>query len=378
MWASGITQALMLNATAENGTVLAYPNFIETLNSIRPLMLTRAVGGTLYVIGWVMLMYNIFRTIAGAEPVNGTITVEAAEIEETRELEGSISARGTLFNFPMFYSFFVVLGMSLWFFADGLVMLLGISMTILFCLIAIVHFQSTSAKWSDWYERLLGNWAPFTILVFISVAIGGMIQIIPTLVVQRADNIEDRVQVPYTPLELAGRDIYIAEGCYNCHSQQIRTMKPDVLRYGDYSRLGESIYDYPFQWGSKRTGPDLAREGGKRPNVWHYDHMEKPTKISPGSNMPPYPWLLEKTVDWSRIPGKISAMRILGVPYPDWTEEEILAMIDQQAEEITADLRSNYRSTEKDRQIVALIAYLQKLGTYEDASSALARLEAAR
>lgn len=378
MWASGITQGLMLNGTVEEGTVLAYPNFVETLNSIRPLMLTRAVGGTLYVLGWVMLIYNIFRTISGAEVINGTITVEVEEMEETKELEGTISIKGTFFNFPMFYSILVVLGMSLWFFGDGLVMLVGIGMTILFSLVAIVHFQATSARWSDWYERLLGNWAPFTILVFISVAIGGMIQIIPTLVVQTADNIEGRVQVPYTPLELAGRDIYVAEGCYNCHSQQIRTMKPDVLRYGDYSRLGESIYDYPFQWGSKRTGPDLAREGGKRPNVWHFDHMEKPTNISPGSNMPPYPWLLENTVDFSKIPGKIAAMRMLGVPYPDWTDEEIVANVEAQAQGIVDDLESNYRSTEKDRQIVALIAYLQKLGASEDASSAKARIEASR
>jgi cytochrome c oxidase cbb3-type subunit I/II len=377
MWASGITQGLMLNGTVENGTVLAYPNFLDTLNSIRPLMLTRAVGGTLYLIGWVMLIYNVARTIIGKEVVNGTITVNVEEEQETRALEGSIGLAGTFFNWPMFYSFAVILGMCLWFFGEGLVLLTGIILTILFCLIAIVHFQATSAKWSDWYEKLLGNWAPFSILVFIAVASGGMIQIIPTVMVQTADNIEDRIQVPYTPLELAGRDIYISEGCYNCHSQQIRMMKPDVLRYGDYSRLGESIYDHPFQWGSKRTGPDLAREGGKRPNVWHYDHMRKPTDISPGSNMPPYPWLLEKDVDWSRIPRKIAAMRTLGVPYPEWTDEEILASVEEQANEIVADLESNFRSTAPERQIVALIAYLQKLGVSEDAASAAARRESA-
>jgi len=374
MWASGITQGLMLNGTVENGTVLAYPNFLDTLNSIRPLMLTRAVGGTLYLIGWVILMFVIFKTIKGAEPVDGKITVAASEEEETRELEGTISFAGTILNWPMFYSFFVILGMCLWFFGGGLIMLAGISMTIFFSLLAIVHFQATSAKWSDWYERLLGNWAPFSILVLIAVALGGMIQIIPTLVVQQADNIEDRVQIPYTPLELAGRDIYVAEGCYNCHSQQIRTMKPDVLRYGDYSRLGESIYDHPFQWGSKRTGPDLAREGGKRPNVWHYDHMRAPAEISPGSNMPPYPWLLDNTVDWSRLPAKIAAMRVLGVPYPEWTDEEILANMQEQADAIVADLAANFRSTEADRQIVALIAYLQKLGAWQTPEEARAEM----
>jgi cytochrome c oxidase cbb3-type subunit I/II len=370
MWASGITQGLMLNGTVENGTILAYPNFLDTLNAIRPLMLTRAVGGTLYLAGWGIMIYVIWKTIAGAEKVNGTITVTVEEEKETRETEGTISFAGTFFNWPMFYSFFVIFGLSLWFFGGGLVMLTGIFLTILFCLVAIVHFQASSARWSEWYERLLGNWAPFSILVLIAVAIGGMIQIIPTLVVQQADNIEDRIQVPYTPLELAGRDIYVSEGCYNCHSQQIRMMKPDVLRYGDYSRLGESIYDHPFQWGSKRTGPDLAREGGKRPNVWHYDHMERPRDISPGSNMPPYPWLMEKSVDWSRLPAKIAALRILGVPYPEWTDEEILASMQQQADEIVADLEANFRATEPDRQIVALIAYLQKLGTWEDPATA--------
>ncbi|MEX0323464.1 MAG: cytochrome-c oxidase, cbb3-type subunit I [Puniceicoccaceae bacterium] len=378
MWASGITQGLMLNGTDETGNVLAYSNFLETLNSIRPLMLTRAVGGTLYVIGWLILIYNVYKTVAGAEPVNGTITVEVEEIEETKEIEGSISLAGTFFNLPMVYSFMVVLGMSLWFFTDGLIMLFGIGIMVLFVLISIVHFQATAAKWSDWYELLLGNWAPFSILVFIAVAIGGSIQIIPTLIIQKVEHLEGRVQVPYTPLELAGRDIYVAEGCYNCHSQQIRMIKPDVLRYGDYSQIGESIYDFPFQWGSKRTGPDLAREGGKRPNIWHYDHMEVPSQISPGSNMPPYPWLLEKTVDFSKVPRKISAMRILGVPYPEMTDEEIIASMEAQAEEIVADLASNFRETEKDRQIVALIAYLQKLGTYESPEEAMARIEAAK
>jgi len=375
MWASGITQGLMLNGTVENGTVLAYPNFLDTLNSIRPLMLTRAVGGTLYLIGWGMLIYNVFKTIAGKEVVNGTITIEAKEEEETRALEGSIRLAGTFLNWPMFYSTAVLIGLCMWFFGGGLLMLAGIVVTVLFSLIAIVHFQARLSSWADWYETLLGNWAPFSILVFIAVAIGGAIQIIPTVMVQTSDNIEDRLQVPYTPLELAGRDIYISEGCYNCHSQQIRMMKPDVLRYGDYSRLGESLYDHPFQWGSKRTGPDLAREGGKRPNIWHYDHMRVPTDISPGSNMPPYPWLLEKDVDWEQLPGKIAAMRILGVPYPEWSDEEILANMESQAQLIVDDLEANFRSTEPRRQIVALIAYLQKLGAYEDANSSVARID---
>jgi cytochrome c oxidase cbb3-type subunit I/II len=374
MWASGITQGLMLNATVESGTVLAYPNFLDTLNSIRPLMLTRAFGGTLYLAGWGLLIYNIYMTVRGAEKVNGTITIETTEREEVRKLEGSIGMAGTFFNWPMFYSFWVMLGISLWFFASGGLMLSGILLTVFFSLLAIVHFRATTARWGEWYERLLANWGPFSILVFIAVAIGGMIQIIPTLVVQTASNIEDRVQIPYTPLELAGRDIYVSEGCYNCHSQQIRVMVPDILRYGDYSRLGESIYDHPFQWGSKRTGPDLAREGGKRNNTWHYDHMLRPDDISPGSNMPPYPWLFDKDTDFDALPGKIAAMRILGVPYPDWSDEEILQMAYHQADAITSDLEENFRATNRNKQIVALIAYLQKLGAYEDAEAAGKRI----
>jgi cytochrome c oxidase cbb3-type subunit I/II len=377
MWASGISQGLMLNSTVEQGTVLAYPNFLDTLNTIRPLMLTRAMGGTLYVIGWVMLMINVWKTIAGAATVNGTVEVAVSDRRETQELEGTISAVGTLFNWPMFYSFWLMVGLMLWFFGSGLLLLAGIFLTVLVSLVTIVHFQASGAKWGEWYERLIGNWAPFTVLVFIAAAIGGAVQIIPTLYVQRARNLEDRVQIPYTPLELAGRDIYIAEGCYNCHSQQIRTLKPDVLRYGDYSRLGESIYDHPFQWGSKRTGPDLAREGGKRPHLWHYDHMNDPEQISPGSNMPPYPWLLRNELNFEKIPGRVRALRRLGVPYLDQSDAEIVADMEAQAAAIVAELRANFRETSERKQIIALIAYLQKLGAYESRDEALARLQAA-
>ena len=148
----------------------------------------------------------------------------------------------------------------------------------------------------------------------------------------------------------------------------IRTLVPDVLRYGDYSRLGESIYDHPFQWGSKRTGPDLAREGGLRGDVWHYLHMLDPRDISEGSNMPNYPWLFEKDTKVSQLPNKINAMRMLGVPYPiDLSEEEIQAQVDEQAAEIVASLADKGAFVEPEKEIVALIAYLQKLGAYREA-----------
>jgi cytochrome c oxidase cbb3-type subunit I/II len=191
---------------------------------------------------------------------------------------------------------------------------------------------------------------------------------------ERADNIEGRIQVPYTPLELAGRDIYVSEGCYNCHSQMIRTLVPEVMRYGDYSHLGESIYDFPHQWGSKRTGPDLAREGGLRSDDWHYFHMLDPRSVSPGSTMPNYPWLFKKPIKVGQLPSKIRAMRMLGVPYPiDLSEEEIQAQIDEQAAGIVARLADKGAFTEPDKEIIAIIAYLQKLGTYELSSETEAR-----
>jgi cytochrome c oxidase cbb3-type subunit I/II len=213
------------------------------------------------------------------------------------------------------------------------------------------------------------NTAPFTLLTFIAVAAGGLIQIIPLVVSHRAANVEDRRQVPYTPLELAGRDIYVREGCYTCHSQMIRTLVPDVLRYGDYSRLGESIYDHPFQWGSRRTGPDLARVGGKYPNVWHLRHMEDPRAISVGSNMPAYPWLLRNDTDVAALPSKLSVQRTLGIPYPNWTPGQIRSRVDEQAKSIAADLRAAGAYVAPEREIVALIAYLQVLGRSESVAA---------
>jgi len=224
---------------------------------------------------------------------------------------------------------------------------------------------------------------PFSLLTLVSVVIGGAIQIIPTVTMSRAENIEDRLQALYTPLELAGRDIYISEGCYNCHSQMIRMMVPDVLRYGPgaeegYSRMGESIYDFPFQWGSKRTGPDLAREGGplvdgktymrvgKQSNIWHYNHMIDPRSINTDSNMPAYPWLAEKKADIQALPGKIAAQIKLGVPYDAMNKHEIEQMALEQGMEIATDLKEQGAYVEHDTQLVALISYLQKIGVYEN------------
>jgi cytochrome c oxidase cbb3-type subunit I/II len=365
MWVSGITQGLMLSATTDNGTVLAYPNFLDTLNSIRPLMLMRVIGGGMYLVGFLILGYNLWRTIRGAVPVNGSIEVFADE-EQAAPAGAKLGMLGTFFNAPVL---FTVLGSGfacVWMFGSDAISIAGLAGTLICAVAAFAHFESRGKSWAGWYDRLLLNAAPFSILTFIAVAAGGLIQIIPTVVVHRAANIEDRRQLPYTPLELAGRDMYVREGCYTCHSQMIRTLVPDVLRYGDYSRLGESIYDHPYQWGSKRNGPDLARVGGKYPNIWHLRHMEDPRSLSVGSNMPNYGFMLTKDLDLSTLPAKLAVQRTLGVPYPNWTPEQIKARTTEQAKAIAADLKAAGAFVAPEKEIIAMIAYLQVLGKSEN------------
>ena len=361
MWTSGITQGVMLSATTDNGTVLAYPNFLDTLNTIRPMMLMRVIGGGLFLLGWFMLIYNVIRTLSGAQAVNGSIEVH----EEPAAASQPLSLVGAVFNPPVFFSVFAVAFSCAWMFGASLLSIGGLVGLIATGVLAFTHFGSRGRAWADWYDRLLVTCLPFSILTFIAVAAGGLIQIIPTVIANQAASVEDRREIPYTPLELAGRDLYVREGCYNCHSQMIRTLVPDVLRYGDYSRLGESIYDHPFQWGSKRTGPDLARVGGKYPDVWHYRHMENPRSISVGSNMPNYPWLLADPLDLSSMPSKISVQRRLGVPYPNWTPEQITERVQTQAKGIADSLKQDGVTVAPDREIIALISYLQKLGKFE-------------
>jgi cytochrome c oxidase cbb3-type subunit I/II len=363
MWVSGITQGLMLNATAESGTVLAYPNFIETSIAIRSMMLFRIIGGGLYFFGFILLAYNIIRTVKGKEVNNGSIEVY---VEENNEKTWGLIK--TIFNTPVLYCVIIFSFICLWLFGGELMAIVGIIGSIVATILALLNFQSKKQMWADWHEALLARAVPFTALTLLAVIIGGAIQIIPTVIKQKAENIEDRLQIPYTPLELAGRDIYISEGCYNCHSQMIRTLVPEVMRYGDYSRIGESIYDHPFQWGSRRTGPDLARVGGKYPDIWHYHHMMNPRSISAESNMPNYPWLFEKEIDYGSLPGKIRALRKLSVPYPEQSPDAIISDAKKQSESIIESLKASGGTPTKDTQILAVIAYLQKLGKFEDVS----------
>jgi cytochrome c oxidase cbb3-type subunit I/II len=185
---------------------------------------------------------------------------------------------------------------------------------------------------------------------------------IPTFLVK--SNIPTIASVkPYTPLELQGRDIYVREGCYTCHSQMVRPFRDEVARYGEYSKAGEFVYDHPFQWGSKRTGPDLAREGGKQTDSWHYNHMYDPRSMSPGSIMPAYPWLLDRKIDTASTGAKIRAMQTLGVPYPEGYDKQANRDLMQQADAIASNLQKDKIETMSNVEIIALIAYLQRIGT---------------
>jgi len=209
----------------------------------------------------------------------------------------------------------------------------------------------------------------FAILTTVGVSIGGLVEIVPLFAAGSGPEPMAEVH-PVTPLELAGRDIYIREGCYNCHSQMIRPMRAETMRYGAWTRAGEYQWDHPFQLGSRRIGPDLQREGGKRPNTWHYDHMKDPRSITAGSIMPTYGWLFEQKVATDDIVASINAMITLGVPYDADPATWVPANVEAQQKAIVADLATTKREAAPDDEIVAMIAYLQRLG--KDGSAAIA------
>ncbi len=307
MVSAGITQGLMWHAVNENGK-LVYPDFVETVTRIVPLYWVRALGGVLYLAGFILMAYNIWKTLKTAPKDQKEPTYAALK----------------------------------------------------------PNFESSSGETT--HKKLEGMGLVFSVLSFIAIAVGSIVEIIPTLSLHKYVE-PARVTDPYSALELAGRDIYIREGCYTCHSQMIRKLSAEVLRYGPASTIEESMWDRPFQWGSKRTGPDLARSGGKYPNLWHYRHMMDPRSTTPGSIMPNYPWLYTKKTDYLVLRKKLSVMQSLGVPYTD----EQLAQADldaqKQAMSIVEDLKQNGVEDPKleEKEIVALIAYLQAMGKKERA-----------
>ena len=354
MWVSGITQGLMLSATREGGTVLAYPNFLDAVTSTRWLMHLRALGGALYLAGFGLMAWNLYRTLRGAVPLQNYADI-VPETLPTMPIS-------RLWTAPVLYSLGLIVCAVGWGTCSGLLGGIFLWGMIAVVTMGLLHKAISGAAWNEWYDQLLANALPFSLLTTVAVLIGGVVQILPTVLMDKQRHSEGVAMEPYTPLQLLGRDLYVREGCYNCHSQMIRTLVGDVLRYGDYSKVGESLYDHPFQWGSKRTGPDLARIGKKYPNIWHYHHMKDPRQISPGSTMPAYPWLMSSRSELSVLPKRIAVLRKLGVPYPPATPEEILRSAQEEARTIAQDLESAGAPVAADREIIALVAYLQRVG----------------
>ena len=304
MYVSGFTQSLMWKEFNPDGT-LVYVNFLETVTQLIPLYLTRAIGGSLYVVGMLIMVYNVIKTVA-----TGSFLAQE---------EASAPALIKTYNAPK------------------------------------------GDHWHRWIER-----KPVQLMVWATVAIliGGIIEIVPTIMVKSNIPTIEAVK-PYTALEIEGRDLYIREGCNACHSQMVRPFRSEVVRYGEYSKAGEFVFDHPFLWGSKRTGPDLHREGGKRPNSWHYKHMIQPTSMSAGSIMPTYEWLASNALDTESTVAKLEVMQSLGVPYSDAyianAEMHLMAQAEEVAAKIVAEDPDNTEVDPKE-EMVALIAYLQRLG----------------
>lgn len=303
MYWAGVTQGLMWKQFTADG-FLQYPNFLETVLQIVPMYIIRALGGIFYFGGMFVMLYNVVKTVK-----QGSLIPE--EKAEAPALEAAHADEGK----PAF--------------------------------------------WHRWIES---RPVQFLVATTVLILIGGIFELIPTYMIK--SNIPTIASVkPYTPLELQGRDLYVREGCYNCHSQMIRPFRSETERYGEYSKAGEFVYDHPFQWGSKRTGPDLHRVGGKYPDAWHYNHMIEPRSMSPGSLMPPYPWLASSTLDTSTTVAKIEAMQWLGVPYQDGYAQIANRDLQRQAEQIAARLKESGIEAESTTELIALIAYLQRLGT---------------
>jgi cytochrome c oxidase cbb3-type subunit I/II len=301
MYWAGFMQSLMWKEFTDEG-MLQYPNFLETVTRIMPMYAARSLGGTLYLAGAILMAVNIYKTVKTGKLVANE-DAEAAPLSK-------------------------------------------------------VYTKHAGEHWHRWIER---RPVQLMVLSLVVVLIGGIIELVPTFLIQ--SNVPTISSVkPYTPLELQGRDIYIREGCYTCHSQMIRPFRSETARYGDYSKAGEFVYDHPFQWGSKRTGPDLQREGGKYPDSWHYNHMLEPSSMSPGSIMPSYPWLLDDDLDTSTTGAKIRAMITLGVPYELGFDRLANAHLVKQEETIAASLKKDGLETLPNKEIIAVIAYLQRLG----------------
>ena len=312
LYSASWAQGLMWRAFDETGRLM-YPDFMETVTEVIPMYWVRLVGGSLFLLGTMLGGFNLFMTArsAGKDLTDPVAMVPANPIWK-----------------------------------------------------ANVKASREDSKKAGGFHRMIEGWPlVFSVLTFVAVVSGSIIEIIPMMMVK--GNVPTITSVkPFTPLELEGRDLYIAEGCVGCHSQMIRPMRHEVERYGEYSKPGEFIYDRPFLWGSKRTGPDLARVGGKYVHFWHVRHMEDPTSTSPGSIMPAYPHLLTNTLDLSGTQRKMEGLMMLRVPYTPAEAEAAVETARAQAARIGEEIVAQGGPAGlEDKQIVALVAYLQRLGT---------------
>jgi len=368
MWVAGITQGLMWRAMNETGGLL-YPNFVETLIAIRPMYWARLVGGSLYFIGFIIMTWNLIKTAQAGSAVDGEIEVPVL----TEPRDKTVPWPKLVFGQPIMASVIVMALLFAMVLFDGLMSTVLALAAVMWIVAAIaISIRDRNSEKIPWHRAIEGRAGVFTVIVTLAILVGGIIEIIP-LVISVPETIRTTKNVPYTPLELEGRDVYVREGCYTCHSQMIRPFTWETARYGEVSTLDDSIFDHPFQWGSRRIGPDLARVGGKYADVWHYKHMTDPREISPGSNMPPYDHLSQEALDFSKTANKLRVMRNVGVPYkPDQiqTAEEVAR---SNAATIAAGLAENAGvaiceepSTDCEllvnSRMVALIAYLQRLG----------------
>jgi cytochrome c oxidase cbb3-type subunit I/II len=324
MWVAGITQWGMWRAFEADGR-LVYPDFIETVIRIVPMYWIRLMAALLFFAGLIVMVWNLIRTIRTA-PADYAVepAVHAPPLVKDLAAPGAVTPANTYDH-------------------------------------ALYRWQHELRH--GVHRVLEGRMITFTVLVVVALAVGSLVEAIPMFFDK--DNVKEIAAVkPYTPLEVVGRDIYIREGCYNCHSQLVRPFRYETERYGEYSKAGEYVYDHPFQWGSKRTGPDLHRVGAKYPSLWHVRHMDRPASTTPGSVMPRYPHLQTNAFDTSLVGAKMRALRTVGVPYTDGDIESAPAVIARQAAALAAEVESQQGPAGlADKEITALTAYLQRLGT---------------
>jgi cytochrome c oxidase cbb3-type subunit I/II len=356
MWGSGLTQGLMWRAINSEGTLM-YPNFIESIQKSRIMYMMRMIGGTLYLVTFLTMIFNLFKTAQGGTTEDTTVEVVSNVNDD------GISWKRLIFS-PTSYVLVAFLALLFLFGTKDLMRyVLWTTSFLILAVIALFAFQSKSEalQGQAWHHVLEGKTFVFSILTLIAILIGGIAQIVPAITIESAVPLA-HVATPYTPLELMGRDLYIREGCNNCHTQMVRTYLPDTLRYGDASESWESSLDHPHLWGSKRTGPDLARVGGKYPDSWHFKHMIDPRSISPGSIMPNYSRLSLNSTDFSTLEAKMKTLKKLSVAYTDLDISNSEKSAREQGKQIFERLKQDGINSEHDSELIAMIAYMQKLG----------------